>query len=302
LDAESLPADLGAFDGDLHDALADAAELEQPVNLQPDAALAEPLPPLPVAGDASHRVPINAEVQAIGYQPHEDIEELLNTEGKWHGKRPRGDHWQRGNLCHWYDPKSVNKYFPPFKDKTRYGQRQVPQHLIGQYSNVRHKIAAVMGWWRMTPNQQRNLCTEISASAKDEKKLDQYLQKIEDEKATQDALWLQELRAARKWQREMDAARAEYESANPIDSAAVLSALHRINSLMEEPVASALKAQNITLNKLSVEERRARTAARAAARAAESRDDKEEQREVRIIVLVFFYIYISLLFCISMFR
>jgi hypothetical protein len=137
LDAESLPADLSAFDGELHDALADAAELEQPADLQPDAVLARPLPPLLVAGDASHCVPTNAEVQAIGYQPHEEVEELLNTDGKWHGKRPRGDHWQRAALCQWYGPKSINKYFPPFKDKTRYGQRQVPQQLIDQYSNVR---------------------------------------------------------------------------------------------------------------------------------------------------------------------
>jgi hypothetical protein len=32
LDAESLPADLCAFDGELHDALANAAELEQPAD------------------------------------------------------------------------------------------------------------------------------------------------------------------------------------------------------------------------------------------------------------------------------
>jgi hypothetical protein len=121
--------------------------------------------------------------------------------------------------------------------------------LIDQYSNVRDKIAAVMNWRRMSPNQQRDLCAEITASAKDERKLDQCLQKIENGQASQDALWLKELRAARTWQREMDAARAEYESVDPVDSAAVLSALHRINSLMEESVASALKAQNVALNK-----------------------------------------------------
>jgi hypothetical protein len=43
----------------------------------------------------------------------------------------------------------------------------------------------------------------------------------------------------------MDAAREEYESADPVDSAAVLSALHHINSLVEESVASALKAHSL---------------------------------------------------------
>jgi hypothetical protein len=44
----------------------------------------------------------------------------------------------------------------------------------------------------------------------------------------------------------MDASREEYESADPVDtSAAVLSALHHINSLVEESVASALKAHSL---------------------------------------------------------
>jgi len=278
---------------DLQETLADVSELERPINLQPAAAL-PPLLPVGSEEDASHRVPTNLEAQAFGYEPLEDETEL-DTDGKWRGKRPRGDHWQRATMCKWFDPKSVNKYFPPFKDKERYGQRQVPQDLINQYSNVRHKVGAVMNWRRMSPNQQKQFYVQLTTSAKEERRLDQYIQKIEDSEANEEAKWQLELRAAVQWQQEMDEARAKYESADPVDTNAILSALHRINSLMEESILAALRAENVALNKLSVQERKARTAAKAAAKAAESRDEEDETQEVSDAVSLLFCNHISFL-------
>jgi hypothetical protein len=128
----------------------------------------------------------------------------------------------------------------------------------------------------MSPNQQKQFYVQLTTSAKEERRLDQYIQKIEDSEANEEAKWQLELRAAVQWQQEMDEARAKYESADPVDTNAILSALHRINSLMEEPILAALRAENVALNKLSVQERKARTAAKAAAKAAESRDEEDE--------------------------
>ena len=69
----------------------------------------------------------------------------------------------------WFDRKSIRKNYPPYADKTKYGDLVPPFFMVCQYRNPMNKARAVNAWRKLTKNQQKKLkktFTEMAANAR----------------------------------------------------------------------------------------------------------------------------------------
>lgn len=232
------------------------------------------LPPVPMEVDLQ-----DLPVDLLGMQPVADVDTLMNTEGKWRGRRPKGDWRARAAATNFDDPKSVNANFPPFKDTTKYGQLQVPQPLLDQFGQTRNKVSAVMSWRRMTSNQQRQLKAQFTAEAAEQRNLERYLS-AEDaklyhaEQAEQDK-WSEQLREASRWMKKLKTAQSAYHTAQASGNTdTILKSIHSIDNLMETYLRKQLRAEEKLMQQ---SEKAERQALRAANRAAREEEDQENQ-------------------------
>jgi hypothetical protein len=88
--------------------------------------------------------------------------EAKQKQSKMRGKRPTGGVKSRALATNFADSASINKNFPKYSDKTRYGQRNVPMALLDEYEDSLRKARCVTAWRRMSPSQQKNVCDQIA--------------------------------------------------------------------------------------------------------------------------------------------
>jgi hypothetical protein len=226
-------------------------------------------------------------VDMLGEQPLADLTKLMNTSGKWRGRRPQGDWRTRAAATDFDDPKSVNANFPPFKDKTKYGQLQVPQALLDQFGQNRNKVSAIMSWRRMTSNQQKQIKAQFNAEASEHRTLERYLiaedlRLYRAEQAEQEK-WHQHLREASKWSRKLDKAQSAFDTAQASgNTGAMLKAIHTINSLGEASFRRQLRAEE---KRMEQSDKEARQALRAA------REEEEIENQVVSFCIVYLFCF-----------
>ena len=198
-----------------------------------------------------------------------------STKWNWRGKRPDGDYLKRMRSTDFNDPKSIDKNFPKFKDSSKYGQLQVPQPLLDQFSRAKNKVHAIMNWRRLTPKQQKAMkkqFTEEKKRANDaNKKIDSAVVAMVQKDLQEHDEWYNHVDEAEQWWAANAASRAAYEAARlENDSAAMLDALHAINGRYEGCFNKLLRKAEVEMDKEAAAERRA---ARAAAREQEDEEN-----------------------------
>ncbi len=87
-------------------------------------------------------------------------------ESKMRGERPRGNIKGRALVTDFTNSSSINENFPKYRDKNKYGQRNVPKSILAEYGDKVKKARCVTQWRKMTPNQQKAVCEQIAAKRK----------------------------------------------------------------------------------------------------------------------------------------
>lgn len=103
-------------------------------------------------------------------------------QSKMRGNRPN----RRAFATDFTDNKSIDKNFPKYKDITRYGQRQVPKSFLKEYKTSMAKAKVVTEWRKLTPDQQRRICKQISADKKARIAAEQKLKEEEKKRKQQE--------------------------------------------------------------------------------------------------------------------
>ena len=87
-------------------------------------------------------------------------------QSKRRGKGSIGNITERALQTNFDDANSIKKHFPFFKDNTKYGRRNPPKTLLGEYHTRIAKAHFVSAWRRMSPNQQKDVCAQLAAREK----------------------------------------------------------------------------------------------------------------------------------------
>lgn len=87
----------------------------------------------------------------------------------------------RAKDADWTCKKSIKAHFPPYKDRKKYGQLQVPHNMIQQYGSCYQKAKAVAYFRGLTPLQQKQLTVHYKKLAAQEKEAQKARKKREDE-------------------------------------------------------------------------------------------------------------------------
>lgn len=91
-------------------------------------------------------------------------------ESKIRGKRPTGNIKGRALATDFTNSASINENFPKYRDKNKYGQRNVPKpkSTLAEFGGKLRKARCVTQWRKMTPNQQSAVCEQIAAERKNQ--------------------------------------------------------------------------------------------------------------------------------------
>lgn len=87
-------------------------------------------------------------------------------ESKIRGKRPTGNIKGRALATDFTNSAPINENFPKYRDKNKYGQRNVPKSILAEFGGKLRKARCVTQWRKMTPNQQNAVCEQIAAERK----------------------------------------------------------------------------------------------------------------------------------------